>query len=119
MSDKRYTAKHRHARLTARKARLAVDMIRGLDVNKAMDVLQFSPKRSAAFVLKVLKSATANAAQDENVNVNNLYVSECRADVGSSKGRSRWRPGPQGRAMPYTRRTSHVTVIVAERGEQE
>ena len=119
MTEKLYTARHRHATLTARKGRLAVDMIRGLEVNKAMDILQFSPKRSAAFVLKVLKSATANAAQDENVNVNNLYVKECRSDTGSSRGRKRWRPGPQGRAMPYTKRTSHLTVVVAERGEQE
>jgi len=119
MTAKRYTAKHRHARLTSRKARLSADMIRGRDVSQAMDILQFSPKRSSAFLLRVLKSATANASQDGDVNVNRLYVCECRADDGSMKGRLRWRPGPQGRAMPYRKRTSHLTVVVAEREEQE
>ena len=86
-TPKGYVAKHRYARLTSRKARLAADMIRGLDVNLAMDLLQFSPRRASAFYLKVLKSATANASQDENVNVNRLYVTDCRADDGSMKGR--------------------------------
>jgi large subunit ribosomal protein L22 len=114
-STKTFVARHRFARLTARKARLAADLIRGKDVNQAMEILQFSPKRSSAFLLKVLKSATANASQDEDVNVNRLYVSECRADDGPLHGRLRWRPGPQGRAMPYRKRTSHLTVVVSER----
>ena len=115
---KEFVARHRHARLTARKARLAADMIRGRDVNQAMEILEFSPKRSATFFLKVLKSATANAGQDEDVRVNRLYISEVKADDGSGKGRTRFRPGPQGRAMPYRKRTSHLTVVVKEREEQ-
>jgi len=115
-TPKGYVAKHRYARLTSRKARLAADMIRGLDVNLAMDILQFSPRRSAAFYLKVLKSAVANASQDENVNVNRLFVSEVRADDGPLlNNRMRFRPGPQGRAMPFRKRTSHLTVVVRER----
>ncbi|MEX1026332.1 MAG: 50S ribosomal protein L22 [Planctomycetota bacterium] len=111
-----YTAKHRYARTTARKARLAADMIRGMGVNEALELLEFSPKRASAFYLKVLKSATANAAQDESVNLNKLFVSDCRADEGPLlQGRLRWRPGPQGRAMPYRKRTSHLTVTVQER----
>ena len=117
-TPKGYVAKHRYARLTARKARLAADMIRGMDVNLAMDILQFSPRRASAFYLKVLKSAVANASQDENVNVNRLFVSEVRADDGPLlNNRMRFRPGPQGRAMPFRKRTSHLTVVVREREE--
>jgi len=113
-----FTARHRFARLTARKARLAADLIRGLDVNRALEVLQFSPRRASVFYLKVLKSAVANASQDENIDVNKLFVSECRADDGPlQQHRLRWRPGPQGRAMPVRKRTSHLTVVVAERTE--
>jgi len=113
-----YQAKHRFARVTARKARLAADQIRGKGVNQALDILQFSPTRSAAILLKVLKSAVANAGQDEAVNVNRLFICECKADDGPLlNGRMRWRPGPQGRAMPFRKRTSHLTVAVREREE--
>jgi large subunit ribosomal protein L22 len=113
-----HIAKHRFARITARKARLAADAIRGKDVNDAMEILQFSPRRSSAMLLKVLKSAIANASMDEAVNVNRLFVSDVRADDGPLlNNRLRWRPGPQGRAMPYRKRTSHLTVVVQERRE--
>ena len=116
MATKReFVAKHRFARMAARKARLSADMIRGKDVNSAMQILGFSPRRASAFYLKVLKSATANASQDEMVNVNRLFVSDVRADDGPlHAGRLRWRPGPQGRAMPYRKRTCHLTVVVRE-----
>lgn len=113
-----FVAKHRFARITARKARLAADLIRGRQVNEAIELLMFSPRRAAVFYLKVLKSAVANASQDENVDVNRLVVSEARADDGPLlQHRLRWRPGPQGRAMPVRKRTSHLTVVVAEAGE--
>lgn len=118
IETKEFRAKHRFARLTARKARLVADSIRGLDVNQAMEILEFSPRRAAAFYLKVLKSAVANASQDEDVNVNRLYVCDSRADDGPLlNGRLRWRPGPQGRAMPFRKRLSHLTVVVREREE--
>ena len=113
-----FVAKHRFARITARKARLAADLIRGRDVNEALELLQFSPRRAAVFYIKVLKSAVANASQDEDVDVNKLVVSDARADDGPLlQHRLRWRPGPQGRAMPVRKRTSHLTVVVAERAE--
>ncbi len=116
--EPRYTAKHRYARLTARKARLIADQVRGKTVNQALETLTFAPQRAAAFYLRVLKSAVANAAQDENVNVNRLFVCDCRADDGPLlNNRMRWRPGPQGRAMPFRKRTSHLLVSVAERSE--
>jgi large subunit ribosomal protein L22 len=113
-----FIARHRFARITARKARLAADLIRGKDVNEAIELLQFSPRRAAVFYLKVLKSAVANASQDENVDVNSLYITDARADDGPLlQHRLRWRPGPQGRAMPVRKRLSHLTIVVAERAE--
>lgn len=113
-----FKASHRFARITARKARLIADMIRGVDVNVALDLLEFAPQRAASFYLKVLKSAIANASHDENVNLNRLYVSECRVDGGPLlNNRMRWRPGPQGRAMPYAKRQSHLILKVAERSD--
>lgn len=115
MSMNEFTAKHRYARITARKARLIADEIRGRSANDALELLQFSPKRAAAFYLKVLRSALANASQDEDVNLNRLFVSDCRADDGPMlNNRLRWRPGPQGRAMPFAKKTSHLTVRVKE-----
>jgi large subunit ribosomal protein L22 len=115
-----FVAKHRFARIPARKARLAADLIRGRGVNEAIEVLQFSPKRAAVLYLKVLKSAVANAAHDEAVDVNELVVIDARADDGPlQQHRLRWRPGPQGRAMPVRKRTSHLTVAVAQRGQPE
>lgn len=113
-----FKASHRFARITARKARLIADMIRGVDVNVALDLLEFAPQRAASFYLKVLKSAIANASHDENVNLNRLFISECRVDGGPLlNNRMRWRPGPQGRAMPYAKRQSHLILKVAERSD--
>ena len=114
-ATQKFTAKHRYARSTARKARLVADAIRGMNVNEALELLQFAPQRAAAMYLKVLKSAVANAAQSENTNHNRLVISDVRADDGPLlNNRMRWRPGPQGRAMPFRKRTSHLTIIVSE-----
>lgn len=110
-----FVARHRFARITARKARYIADLIRGRTVNQALDLLRYAPQRGAAFYLKVVKSAVANASLDENVNINRLYVHECRADDGPLlNDRMRFRPGPQGRAMPFAKRLSHLTVKVRE-----
>jgi large subunit ribosomal protein L22 len=110
-----FVAKHRFARITARKARRIADLIRGRSVNEALELLTFAPQRGATFYVKVLQSAVANASQDEAINVNRLVISECRADDGPLlNDRLRWRPGPQGRAMPFQKRLSHLTVKVRE-----
>ena len=110
-----FTARHRYARITARKARLIADQIRGLGLNEALELLEFAPQRAAAFYFKLVQSAAANASQDEAVNVNDLVLVDCRADDGPLlNNRMRWRPGPQGRALPFRKRTSHLTVRVAE-----
>jgi large subunit ribosomal protein L22 len=111
-----FTAKHRWARITQRKARFVADMIRGRGCNEVLDILEFSPLRGASFFKKVVASAMANAAQNEEVNVNRLFICDVRADDGPMlQNRLRWRPGPQGRAMPFAKKTSHLTVIVKER----
>jgi large subunit ribosomal protein L22 len=110
-----FVARHRFARITARKARLIADLIRGRTVNEALELLEFAPQRGAAFYLKVVRSAVANASLDENVDINRLVISDCRADDGPLlNGRLRFRPGPQGRAMPFAKRLSHLTVGVSE-----
>ena len=115
VSSNQHRAVHRYARITARKARLIADQIRGCSANEALEIVEFAPQRAAAFYKKVLMSAVANAAQDETVNVNRLIVVDARADDGPMlNNRLRWRPGPQGRAMPFAKKTSHLTVVVAE-----
>lgn len=110
-----FRAVHRYARLTARKARLVADAIRNVPVNEALEILEYAPHRAAAFYKRVLTSAVANAAYSEKVNVNRLYVCDVRADDGPLlNNRMRFRPGPQGRAMPFRKRTSHLTVVVRE-----
>lgn len=120
VSSNQHRAVHRYARITARKARLIADQIRGCSANEALEIVEFAPQRAAAFYKKVLMSAVANAAQDETVNVNRLIVVDARADDGPMlNNRLRWRPGPQGRAMPFAKKTSHLTVVVAELEETE
>jgi large subunit ribosomal protein L22 len=115
---KEFRALHRYARTTARKARLVADLIRGQDVNRALETLHFCDKRAASFWAKVLRSAVANASQDEAVDVNRLFVCDARADDGPLvNNRLRWRPGPQGRAMPIRKRTSHLSLALSERAE--
>ena len=102
-------------RQSARKVRLVADLIRGKSVNRALELLKFSPKRASTYYEQLVRSAMANASQDEAVNVNRLMISECKADDGPLvQGRLRFRPGPQGRAMPIRKRTAHLTVMVAE-----
>ena len=109
-----FIAKHRYARISSRKARLVADVIRGRNANEALEILEFMPQRGSAFYAKIVASAIANAAQDETVDVNDLVVVDCRADDGPMlNNRLRYRPGPQGRAMPYAKKTAHLTVIVA------
>ncbi|MCE9593308.1 MAG: 50S ribosomal protein L22 [Planctomycetes bacterium] len=110
---KTFEARHRFARITARKARRVAEIIRGKSVNEALEVLQFTPQRGATFYLRLLKSAVANASQDEEVNVNHLVISQIKADDGPLvQNRIRFRPGPQGRVRPWHKRTCHLTIRV-------
>jgi large subunit ribosomal protein L22 len=115
MIEARATA--RYIRTSAQKAGLVMDLIRGCDVNRAIATLQYSRKRIAAEVAKVLRSAIANAQQKEGFSgdVDRLFVAACYADQGPSM--KRIRPAPMGRAFRVLKRTAHLTVKVAERPE--
>ena len=107
-----YRATHRYARISPRKARLVISLIRGCRVSEAEDILRFADKRASGMVLKVLRSAIANANEQE-ANVRKLVVSEAKIDEGPYF--RRWRPKDRGRAHPILKRMSHITVVVKER----
>jgi large subunit ribosomal protein L22 len=106
-------ASSRFSRLTAQKARLVVDLIRGRSVEEALGILEFTPKRGAKIVAKTHKSAVANAEHGQRVDVDALYVKRAYVDEGPTA--KRFMPRAHGRATPIFKRTSHITVIVDER----
>ena len=109
-----FSASYRFAPVTARKARLVVDMVRGLPVNDALVVLDRAPQRAAMLLRKVVRSAVANAENVAEIDPNHLHVAVARVDEGPLKGgHVRWRPAARGRAMPYRKRTSHIHVTLA------
>ncbi len=105
-------AKLRGAGLSAQKARLVADQIRGKSVEDALDLLAFSPKKGAALVKKVLESAIANAEHNEGADVDELKVSTIFVDEGLTM--KRIRPRAKGRADRILKRTCHITVKVAD-----
>ena len=106
-------AVHRYARSSAQKARLVADQVRGLPVQKALDLLQFSPKKAAVLIRKVVLSAVANADHNQSMDVDSLVISKIMVDEGPSL--KRIMPRAKGRADRIVKRTSHITVVVAER----
>lgn len=104
------------APISAQKARLVLDQIRGLPVNKALEILVFSPKKAALLVKKVLNSAIANAENNNSLDIDALYVSTTYADEAATL--KRIRPRAKGRANRILKRTCHVTVKVAEKIEE-
>ncbi len=116
-----YRASHNDARITARKARLAADLVRGMPVNHALSTLQFSVQRSCRLLEKVIKSAVANAnnAPDaDRIDVNKLIITECRVDEGPLLGGgARYRTAGKGRVRPVKKRTAHIHVGLDVRGE--
>ncbi len=109
-----YTAKHRFCRIAPRKARLVMDLIRGRDVDDALSMLRFSKKRAGVFVEKVIRSAVANANEQETAAIRNtLYVAKAYVDPGPTI--KRFMPKDRGKAYNIMKRTSHLVVEVAER----
>ncbi len=109
-------AKLRHLRMSPRKVRLVADAIRGLDVESAQNQLEFMNKRAARPMLKLLKSAVANAEHNSaaaGLKRDNLYISELRVDEGPTL--KRWMPRAMGRATPINKRTSHITIVLDEK----
>jgi large subunit ribosomal protein L22 len=100
-------------RVTPRKARLALDLIRGKDIKEAAAILKFTPNSSAKATDRVLKSAVANAVNNHQLSEEKLFVKACYADEGVVL--KRFMPRAKGSAASIFKRTSHITVIVAER----
>ncbi len=105
-------AKLKHARLSAQKGRLVADQIRGLPVEQALDILTFSNKKAAGLIKKILNSAIANAENNEGADIDELRVSAICVDEGPTMKRIRARA--KGRAARILKRTSHITVTVAD-----
>ena len=106
-------AKHRYARISAQKGRLVADQIRGLPVEKALNILTFSNKKGADLMKKVLDSAIANAENNEGADIDELKVSAVCVDEGPTMKRIRARA--KGRAARILKRTSHITVTVSDK----
>ena len=99
--------------MSPQKVRLVVDMIRGLAVNDALDVLKFTPKSAAKPVYKLLRSAVANAEENMGLNRDDLIVSKIFVDKAPTRPWRRF--GARGRFKPIKRRHAHVTVVLSER----
>jgi len=102
----------RFVRISPQKARLVVDLVRGMKVEEADRILEFSRKRAAGLVQKVLKSALANATQNPNIDDKILYVKEIFVDQGPSMKRQKAKT--MGRSAAIKRRMSHITVVLDE-----
>jgi large subunit ribosomal protein L22 len=106
----------RHSRMSASKVRQVLDQIRGMDVDRAAETLALGDREAAVTVGKVLASAVANAVHNDGLDAEELYVSACYADEGSTL--KRWRPRARGRATRIRKRTSHITIIVSRLPEE-
>lgn len=103
----------KYIKISAFKARQVIDEIRGRDVEEAVNILRFTPKKAAGEVLKVVNSAAANAEKNFHVGREKLFVSSAFVDEGPTL--KRIRPRAMGRAMRIRKRTSHITVVVTEK----
>ena len=105
-------AGNRYIRISPRKARYVADVIRGKKVEDALNILAFIPRKASSIISKVVKSAIANAGQDESIDVDTLYIKKIFVDEGPTA--KRFRPRAMGRATKIRKRTSHITVVLEE-----
>ena len=103
----------KYVRISPRKVKIVLDLIRGKDVETAMAILKNTPKSASEYLIKLLKSAVANAEHNFNMDASKLYVSECFVCPGPTL--KRIMPRAQGRAFRILKRTSHITLAVKER----
>jgi large subunit ribosomal protein L22 len=103
----------KYARVGTQKARLVADAIRGKDVNDAVKILTFMPKKTAYFMKKLVESAVANAEQKKVIDIDNLFVKTVLVDEGPDL--KRFRPRAQGRAFQVRKKTSHISLVLDER----
>ena len=111
--ETRPTAKISYARVSVQKACFVLDAIRGKDVQTALGILAYNPRYASTVIEKLLKSAIANAENNNGMNVEDLYVAECFANKGPTM--KRIRPRAQGRAYRIEKRMSHITIVLDAR----
>ena len=111
--DTRPSANLSYARVSVQKACFVLDAIRGKDVQTALGILAYNPRYASTLIEKLLKSAIANAENNNGMDVSKLYIQECYA--GNAPTMKRIRPRAQGRAYRILKRTSHITIVLNER----
>ena len=111
--DTRPSAKLSYARISVQKACFVLDAIRGKDVQTALGILMYNPRYASSVIEKLLKSAIANAENNNGMSAENLYIAECYANKGPTM--KRIRPRAQGRAYRIEKRMSHITIVLDER----
>ena len=110
-------AQAKYVRQSPYKVRLVLDLVRGMPVEDARATLDFTNRRAAETILKVLESAVANAEHNFALDADELFISEAYADEGPTL--KRWRPRARGRATRIRKRTSHITIVLADEEELE
>ena len=105
----------RYARISARKAKLVIDLIRNKGIDEAYAILRYTPRKASEILYKLLKSAEANAVNNNQLDRDSLYISEIYAEQGPTL--KRIRPRAQGRAFRIRKRTSHITVVLREKAK--
>lgn len=103
----------KHARISSRKVKIVLDLIKGKDIDEAYGIVRYTPKAASELLMKLLKSAEANASNNNSLNRDSLFVAEAYATQGPTL--KRIMPRAQGRANRIRKRTSHITVVLKER----
>ncbi len=114
-ADKRPRAIARYIRISSRKVKIVIDLIRGKSVREAEAILRYTPKAATEPVLKLLNSAVANAENNLELNRDDLYVAEVYANQGPTL--MRYRPRAHGRASRIRKRTSHITIVLDQQAK--
>ena len=114
-ADKRPRAIARYIRISSRKVKIVIDLIRGKSVKEAEAILRYTPKAATEPVLKLLNSAVANAENNLELNRDDLYVAEVYANQGPTL--MRYRPRARGRASRIRKRTSHITIVLDQQAK--
>lgn len=110
-----FRSSYKYARISPRKARYVIDLVRGKSVNDALRILRVTHKRSSYMIDKVIRAAIAAANENLDVDVDSLYVAQALVDAGPSR---KWqRPRPRGMSARILKRTSHITVVLSEKAK--